>query len=83
VIVIRVIDGRFARHEDPVHGEKQDYDAEQLGVFTPKAVPVEELGVGEVGFLVANVKKSATRKIGDTITERRRRPSSRFPASRN
>ena len=64
--------------------EGQDYDAEQVGIFTPKAVPVDELGVGEVGFLVANIKKISDAKIGDTITEAApadRR--SRSPASRN
>ena len=40
-----------------------------MGIFTPKAVEVEELGVGEVGFLVANIKKVSDAKIGDTITE--------------
>ena len=32
-------------------------------------MPVDELGVGEVGFLVANIKKVSDAKIGDTITE--------------
>jgi GTP-binding protein LepA len=80
VIVVRVIDGvlrtgariRFM-------AEKQDYDAEQLGIFTPKAVPVDELGVGEVGYLVANVKKISDAKIGDTITETGRPTSEPFP----
>ena len=64
--------------------EGQDYDVEQVGIFTPKAVPVDELGVGEVGFLVANIKKISDAKIGDTITETgAARRSSRFPASRN
>jgi GTP-binding protein LepA len=80
VIVIRVIDGvirtglriRFM-------AEGQDYDAEQLGIFTPKAVPVDELGVGEVGFLVANVKKISDAKIGDTITEAARPTAEPFP----
>ena len=49
--------------------EGQDYESLQVGIFTPKAVPVEELGVGEVGFLVANIKKISDAKIGDTITE--------------
>src|SRR6185295_12087023 len=73
VIVVRVIDGvlrpgmklRFM-------AEGQDYDAEQVGTFTPKAVPATELGVGEVGFLVANIKKISDAKIGDTITEQGR-----------
>jgi GTP-binding protein LepA len=80
VIVVRVIDGvirtgmriRFM-------AEKQDYDVEQLGIFTPKAAPVEELGVGEVGFLVANVKKISDAKIGDTITETARPTLEPFP----
>src|SRR5213075_180625 len=70
VIVVRVIDG-VLRKGMRIHlmAEGQDYDAEQLGVFTPKAIPIDELGVGEVGFLVANVKKISDAKIGDTITE--------------
>ena len=59
--------------------EGQDYDAEQLGIFTPKAVPIDELGVGEVGFLVANVKKISDAKIGDTITETARPTLEPFP----
>src|SRR6201746_1199380 len=70
VIVIRVIDGHITKGmRIRFMAEKQDYDVEQLGIFTPKAVPVDELGVGEVGFLVANVKKISDAKIGDTITE--------------
>ena len=80
VIVVRVIDGTIRKG---MHirfmAEKQDYDAEQLGVFTPKAVPAEELGVGEVGFLVANVKKVSDAKIGDTITETARPALEPFP----
>ena len=63
--------------------EGQDYEAEQLGIFTPKAIPVEELGVGEVGFVVANIKKISDAKIGDTITETIGARSSRSRASRN
>jgi GTP-binding protein LepA len=80
VIVIRVIDGTLRRGmRVRLMAEGQDYDAEQLGIFTPKAVPVEELSVGEVGFLVANVKKISDAKIGDTITEAARPTSEPFP----
>jgi GTP-binding protein LepA len=80
VIVIRVIDGTIKKGmRIRFMAESQDYDAEQLGIFTPKAVPVEELGVGEVGFLVANVKKISDAKIGDTITETARPTSEPFP----
>src|SRR5215217_9422399 len=80
VIVIRVIDGTMRKGmKITFMAEGQDYEAEQLGIFTPKAVPVEELGVGEVGFVVANVKKISDAKIGDTITETSRRTGEPFP----
>jgi len=80
VIVIRVIDGVIRKGmRIRFMAESQDYDAEQLGIFTPKAVPIEELGAGEVGFLVANVKKISDAKIGDTITETARPTLEPFP----
>jgi GTP-binding protein LepA len=80
VIVVRVIDGVIRKGMKlRFMAEGQDYDAEQLGIFTPKAVPAEELGVGEVGFLVANVKKISDAKIGDTITEAARPTGEPFP----
>jgi GTP-binding protein LepA len=80
VIVVRVIDGVLRKGmRIRFMAEAQDYDAEQLGIFTPKAVPIDELGVGEVGFLVANVKKISDAKIGDTITETARATQEPFP----
>jgi GTP-binding protein LepA len=80
VIVVRVIDGTIRKGMKlRFMAEGQDYDAEQLGIFTPKAVPVDDLGVGEVGFLVANVKKISDAKIGDTITEAARPTEEPFP----
>lgn len=80
VIVIRVIDGHITKGmRIRFMAERQDYDVEQLGIFTPKAVPVARLGVGEVGFLVANVKKISDAKIGDTITETSRQTVTPFP----
>jgi GTP-binding protein LepA len=57
----------------------QDFEIEQLGCFTPKPVVVEELGVGEVGFIFANIKTVTDAKIGDTITEAARPTSTPFP----
>jgi GTP-binding protein LepA len=45
------------------------YEIEQLGVFTPKPVPVESLSAGEVGFVVAGIKKVSDVAIGDTLTD--------------
>jgi GTP-binding protein LepA len=80
VIVIRVIDG-VLRPKTKVRlmAMKQDYEVLELGVFSPKATPVDELGVGEVGFVVANIKVVADAKIGDTVTELARPTTEPFP----
>ena len=70
VIVVRVIDGTIRPGmKIRLMAEGQDYESLQVGIFTPKAIEIDELGVGEVGFLVANIKKISDAKIGDTITE--------------
>jgi len=80
VIVIRVIDGTIKPGmKVRLMAQGQDYEALQLGVFSPKAVEVDELGVGEVGFLVANIKNVGDAKIGDTITESARPTTAPFP----
>jgi GTP-binding protein LepA len=80
VIVVRMIDG-VLRPKTKVRlmAMKQDYEVLELGVFSPKATPVDELGVGEVGFVVANIKVVADAKIGDTVTETHRPTTEPFP----
>jgi GTP-binding protein LepA len=80
VIVVRVIDGTLRpKQKVRLMATAQDYEVDALGVFSPKATPVEELGVGEVGFVVANIKRVADAKIGDTITETARPTTEPFP----
>jgi GTP-binding protein LepA len=80
VIVVRVIDGVLKpKMKIRLMAMKQDYEVDALGVFSPKATPVDELGVGEVGFVVANIKVVADAKIGDTITETARPTTEPFP----
>jgi GTP-binding protein LepA len=70
VIVIRVIDGVIRKGmKIRLMAEGQDYESLQVGIFTPKAIEADTLAAGEVGFLVANIKKISDAKIGDTITE--------------
>jgi GTP-binding protein LepA len=80
VIVVRVIDGVLRPGmKIRLMAEGQDYESLQVGIFTPKAIEADELGVGEVGFLVANIKKISDAKIGDTITESGRPALEPFP----
>ena len=83
VIVVRVIDGVLrGRMKIRLMALGQEYDVEQVGVFTPKPVQVDELGVGEVGFFTATIKKVSDAKLGDTVTEAARPAVEPFPGFR-
>jgi len=73
VVLVHVVDGKLEpgmRVRLVATGGA--YEVEQLGVFTPKAVPVPALAAGEVGFVIAGIKKVADVAIGDTMTDDRR-----------
>ena len=48
------------------------HQVDQVGIFTPKPVKVDELGPGEMGYITASIKTVADTNIGDTITDDRR-----------
>jgi GTP-binding protein LepA len=80
VIVVRVIDGMLrTKQKIRLMAAGEDFEVDDLGVFSPKAIPVEELGVGEVGFIVANIKRAADARIGDTVTDVARPTTEPFP----
>ena len=58
------------------------HEVEQLGVFTPKPMPVDSLSAGEVGFVIAGIKKVSDVAIGDTLTDERK-PAPTRAASRS
>ena len=74
VSLIRVMNG-VLRRRDRIHlmSTGRAYQIERLGVFTPKPVVREELGAGEVGFLVAGIKEIDGAPVGDTVTHDDRR----------
>ncbi|BCS35613.1 elongation factor 4 [Luteitalea sp. TBR-22] len=80
IVQIRVIDGTIrAGMKVTMMINGQSYDIDQVGIFSPKPQPVESLGVGEVGFVIANIKRLGDAQIGDTITEAARPTAEPFP----
>jgi GTP-binding protein LepA len=57
----------------------RDHQVETLGVNRPTPTPIDQLSVGEVGFLTASIKAVADVQIGDTITEAARPTQQPFP----
>ena len=58
-------------------------DVQQVGVFSPDMRPVEELSAGQVGYIIAGIKRVADAKVGETITEAARPTAAPFPGYRD
>ncbi len=70
VVLARVVQGTLVPGmKIRLWSNNQIFTVEQLGILSPAAVPVKSLHAGEVGFVIANIKRVADTKIGDTITQ--------------
>ena len=80
IVLFRVIDGSIRPGmKIRFFNAGRDYQVETLGVNRPSPTPIDELGVGEVGFLTASIKTVADVQIGDTVTEAARPTKEPFP----
>ncbi len=67
---VRVVDGTLvAGARLRFLQARATHDVEEIGVRTPAPVPVAELGPGEVGYLIAGIKKVGEARAGETVTE--------------
>jgi GTP-binding protein LepA len=72
VILVRIRDGRLKRGQRiRMMSSGAVHSVEQVGVFTPKMIPTDDLGPGEIGFITAAIKTVADCNVGDTITDDR------------
>ena len=46
----------------------QEYTADEVGVLKLKPMPTDEVGCGDVGYIISGIKTAAEVKVGDTIT---------------
>ncbi len=70
VVLVRVMEGRIKNHvKIKLVAGDDTYEVEQLGTLTPKPIALEELEAGDVGFIVANIKRVADARMGDTVIE--------------
>ena len=72
VVYVRVVDGAI-KAGDMVRlmATNSSYEVKEVGIFrpqTPKFVPQDELGPGDVGYVIANMKTVTEVKVGDTLT---------------
>jgi GTP-binding protein LepA len=66
----RVFDGSLragTRFMSMAH--KYVFECVEVGVFAPEMRKIDELGIGSVGYVIANIKTLGDIDVGDTITE--------------
>ncbi|MGH7265434.1 MAG: translation elongation factor 4 [Candidatus Rokuibacteriota bacterium] len=70
VVYVRLFDGRVSVGSRVLlMSTGKTYEVQQVGVFTPRMVQVDELVAGQVGFLTAGIKRVADSRVGETITD--------------
>ncbi len=70
ICYVRVFSGKLrVRQRMRLMHTGRSYLITELGKFRPAMTPVEELGTGEVGYIVANIRDLADVHVGDTVTD--------------
>ena len=70
ICYVRVFSGKLrVRQKIRLMHAGRSYLITELGQFRPAMTPVEELGTGEVGYIVANIRNLSDVTIGDTVTD--------------
>jgi len=69
VVYLRVMEGTIKERDMiAMLGTATVYEAVEIGRFTPTMKRAGELGPGEVGYFISNIKKLGDVRIGDTMT---------------
>ena len=80
VCYVRILDGKVkAGTKIKLMNTNKVYDIVEVGVFTPKLLPIGELMAGDVGYITASIKNVADARVGDTITEADRPTAEALP----
>ncbi|MGX6442810.1 translation elongation factor 4 [Neobacillus sp. K501] len=83
VAYIRVVEGTVKVGDKiKMMATGAEFEVNEVGVFTPKATQLDELTVGDVGFLTASIKNVGDTRVGDTITNAKNGATEALPGYR-
>jgi len=69
ITLVRVVEGCIEkRSKIQIMSTGRTFQADDVGVFTPKRKTLDKLSAGEVGFIIAGIKEIEAARVGDTIT---------------
>eukprot|EP00210_Caulerpa_lentillifera_P001187 g1143.t1 len=67
ICLIEIIDGMLQKGSKITSCSSQEvYEVQELGLFTPDAMPCQELLTGQVGYIITGMKSTKSARIGDT-----------------
>lgn len=70
IVYVRVIDGKIkAGSKIKMMATDKTFEVIEVGAFKPRMTIVDELNVGDVGFIVAGIKTVGDTRVGDTVTD--------------
>lgn len=80
---IRVVDGSIKKGmKIKMMATGKVFEVDEVGIFAPHSVEVEELSVGDVGYVVAGIKNVGDTRVGDTVTDAEREADEPLPGYR-
>ena len=80
VVLVRIIDGTMKKGQRILMmGTDAHYEIDRIGVFRPKMINTDQLGPGEIGYITAQIKQVADTRVGDTITDEKRKCADMLP----
>ncbi|WP_068501960.1 translation elongation factor 4 [Paenibacillus kribbensis] len=70
IVYVRVVDGSIrAGSKIKMMATDKTFEVIEVGAFMPRMSIVNELNVGDVGFIVAGIKHVGDTRVGDTVTD--------------
>lgn len=83
IVYVRVIDGHIkAGSKIKMMATEKTFEVIEVGAFKPRMTVVDELSVGDVGFIVAGIKNVGDTRVGDTVTDAKNSTAEPLPGYR-
>ncbi|MFP4977237.1 translation elongation factor 4 [Paenibacillus sp. CN-4] len=83
IVYVRVVDGSIrAGSKIKMMATDKTFEVIEVGAFMPRMTIVDELAVGDVGFIVAGIKHVGDTRVGDTVTDAKRPTAEPLPGYR-
>jgi GTP-binding protein LepA len=83
IVYVRVVDGSIkAGNKIRFMATGAEFEVIEVGAFMPRMATVDELAVGDVGFVVAGIKNVKDTRVGDTVTDAKKPAAESLPGYR-